>query len=263
MLHWRGAVQRTQLAMPHPTRLILLLLLLMVSLLRAETLRGVCTHVVDGDTLIIQQPGKGNQTIRLYGIDAPETKQPFGESARAHLQDLVLGQPLRAEVRGKDRYGRSIARVYVNSSDINLSLVQEGYAWHYAAYAPNDFDLAEAEALAAANHLGLWQQEKPIAPWEYRKGERPAAPNPHHHPYWVTETGTIHNSHCKYFGVTQKGQYISTPAADAPNCKLCGGATVVEPDFPAWWNILLLALLFFLLPLVLIRLLIVRARKRS
>ena len=243
--------------------LLLLCLLVATSQLRAETIVGTCTNVSDGDTLTLSLADGSQRTIRLYGIDAPEKQQEFGDSARERLAELVLEQQLTADVRGTDRYGRSLARIYSGDIDINLSLVQQGYAWHYVVYAPNDFDLAEAEALAAANHLGLWQQEKPIAPWEYRKGERPAAPNPHHHPYWVTESGTIHNARCKYFGVTQKGQYISIPPADTANCKLCGGATVVEPAFPAWWNLLLLALLFFLLPLVLIRLLIVRARKRS
>ena len=143
--------------------LLLLCLLVATSQLRAETIVGTCTNVSDGDTLTLSLADGSQRTIRLYGIDAPEKQQEFGASARERLAELVLEQQLTADVRGTDRYGRSLARIYSGDIDITLSLVQQGYAWHYVVYAPNDFDLAEAEALAAANHLGLWQQEKPIS----------------------------------------------------------------------------------------------------
>lgn len=247
--------------MPRTLCYILLFFGLGTSLLCAEVLHGVCSRVSDGDTLILTQPNRKELTIRLYGIDAPENSQDYGKAAKAMLSELVSGQHIRVVTRSTDRYGRIIARVYRDELDINLTLVQEGYAWHYVRYAPQALELAEAETLACASKAGLWQNPAPIPPWEYRHGARPALPNPDNHPYWISEHNILHNAQCKYFGVTQRGRYIAEPGADTTNCRLCNG-TAAEPSgtFPTWWNLLLLVLFFFLLPIVLIRLLIIRAR---
>lgn len=250
--------------MPHPVCPFLLLVLTAVSMLRAETQQGICTRVVDGDTIILRLADAQERTIRLYGIDAPEKGQNYADAAQAQLTDLVLGRQLRAEIRSTDRYGRDVARLFADAVDVNLTMVRSGYAWHYARYAPHAVELAEAETLATAQHLGLWQESAPIPPWEYRKGARPAAPNPSDYPFWISERGTIHNRQCRYFGVTQNGRYIPAPDTEYSNCRLCGGVHPTEaPDYPTWWNMLLLTLLLILLPMNLIRLLIIRARHRS
>lgn len=247
--------------MPRSLCYILLLFVLGTPLLCAEVLHGVCSRVSDGDTLILTQPGRQEITIRLHGIDAPEKAQDYGKAAQERLSELVSGKTIRVVTRSTDRYGRVIARVYRDELDINLTLVQEGCAWHYVRYAPHALELAEAETLACAGKAGLWQNPAPIPPWEYRQGARPALPNPDNHPYWISEHNIIHNAQCKYFGVTQRGRYAAEPGSDTSNCRLCNGAAAVASvSYPAWWNLLLLVLFFFLLPLVLIRLLIVRAR---
>lgn len=246
--------------MPISARTILVLLLVCVSLLRAETLVGVCTDIADGDTLTLTMPNKSTEKIRLYGIDAPEKQQDFAPEARQRLTELVKGKKLRAEVMNRDRYGRAVAKVYEGETDVCLSLVMDGCAWHYVIYAPLDMELAEAETLASARKVGLWQHPHPVPPWEFRKGTRPAAPNEHNHPYWITQSGKVHNARCKYFGVTQKGHYTDTVPGPNKNCNLCGGVVgSTAPSFPTWWNTILLVLLLGILPLVLLRLLIVRS----
>lgn len=242
-------------------RTILILFTAVASLLRAETLVGQCTHVADGDTLTLTLPDKSSEKIRLYGIDAPEKQQEYAEEAKQRLTELASGKEIRAVVMNRDRYGRAVARVYAGKTDVCLAMVSSGCAWHYVIYAPLDVELAEAETLAAAQKWGLWQHSHPIPPWEFRKGARPAKPNEHNHPYWVTESGRIHNARCKYFGTTQNGRYTAQPQASDSNCRLCGGTVTSEsPSFPTWWNILLLILLLGLLPLILLRLLLIRAR---
>lgn len=243
-------------------RTVLIFMLLAAASLRAETIFGKCTDVTDGDTLTLTLPDKSTEKIRLYGIDAPERQQDYAEEAKQRLSELTAGKEIRAEVMNRDRYGRAVARVYTDKTDVCLAMVSSGCAWHYVIYAPLDIDLAEAETLASAQKWGLWQHPHPVAPWEFRKGSRPAKPNEHNHPYWVTESGRIHNARCKYFGTTQNGCYTAQPQASATDCNLCGGkAADDQPTFPTWWNILLLILLLGFLPLILLRLLIIRARK--
>lgn len=239
--------------------LLLFSVFLSGSLLWAETLVGTCAEVADGDTLTLLLPDKQVQKLRLYGVDAPEKSQDYGAFAGKRLEEMVKGRELRAEVMSHDRYGRAVVRLYAGKTYINHELVAEGLAWHYEVYAPLDFDLAEAETLAAADKLGLWQHPHPVPPWEFRRGARPAAPNPDGKPFWITDRGKVHNARCKYFGVTQKGHYADA-CGDAENCNLCGGAQAEKSAWPAWWNVLAIVLFLFLLPLVILRLLLVRNR---
>lgn len=71
------------------------------------------------------------------------------------------------EVRGRDKYGRTLARVMSNGQDIGEQLVNEGLAWHYKRF-DNDAALAAAEAKARAARRGLWADREPIPPWELR-----------------------------------------------------------------------------------------------
>lgn len=146
----------------------LILLLLLASGARAETIRGRVTSVHDGDTLRI-----GKHTIRLEGIDAPELRQPFGIAARNELRELVDHQGPNATVRvkGRDRYGRIVGRVYLGydpPTDASATLLLRGMAHHYRAYS-RDPELARIEAQAKRYRRGLWSQPAPIAPWVHRQ----------------------------------------------------------------------------------------------
>lgn len=85
-------------------------------------------RVVDGDTLEI-----AGQKVRLLGLDAPEGKhvcqldgEPWrcGNAATAALQDLVVGHAVRCEVRGRDRYGRSLAVCRAGDTDLAGEMVR-------------------------------------------------------------------------------------------------------------------------------------------
>lgn len=59
--------------------------------------------------------------IRLAGIDAPEKKQPFGNASKERMSELVFGKDVRVDDRKKDRYGRTVGRVWVASADCKAS----------------------------------------------------------------------------------------------------------------------------------------------
>jgi micrococcal nuclease len=149
-------------------------------LANAQSIAGTVASVGDGDTIRVKTSDKV-LTIRLACIDAAEMKQqPYGAYAATRLKQLLpVGQPVTLKVVDKDRYGRTVAKVYVGNSSINLALVQEGQAAVYQQYlsgCPELRDrLLKAEASAKARRLGLWAQTSPVMPWDFRKAARPAS----------------------------------------------------------------------------------------
>lgn len=138
------------------------------SVLPASTSHGpTVSRVIDGDTLDCLIDGR-TERIRLYGIDAPEGNQPHGAESTAHLRRLVTNKHCRIEVIGKDRYGRSIAKLWNEAGYLNQTMVRDGAAWWYRKYAPSDADLSAAENAARSEKRGLWLEAKPIAPWDFR-----------------------------------------------------------------------------------------------
>lgn len=136
---------------------------------RVEQAAGVilCERVLDGDTFV-----SGDTLVRLWGIDAPEKGQPYADAARARLKHLIEGKVVRLVQKDKDRYSRKVAIVYAGSMNINLQMVKEGLAWHYAYFAPDAEELAAAEKAARKKHKGLWKDKTPVNPYDFRKANR-------------------------------------------------------------------------------------------
>ena len=135
-------------------------------------LQGQIVRVSDGDTVTLQSE-TGNLKIRLAGIDAPESRMPHGQEAKAHLAAMVLGKEVQAIVHKKDRYGRTIATLMLNTKDVNLAMLKAGMAWHYKQYEREQSKdqasaYSQSEQLARTQGVGLWQLEMPIPPWEWR-----------------------------------------------------------------------------------------------
>jgi micrococcal nuclease len=89
-------------------------------------------RVIDGDTILVNTIGK----VRYIGVNTPETHHPtkgveyYGREACAANQRLVSGKRVRLEydVQPKDKYGRTLAYVYVGKTFVNAKLVKDGYA---------------------------------------------------------------------------------------------------------------------------------------
>jgi endonuclease YncB( thermonuclease family) len=146
-----------------------LLFLLSVTIAHAATIIGKVVGVSDGDTITILTDAKESVKVRLYGIDAPEAKQAFGQRAKQELSSLVFGKIISVEVKDKDRYGRTVGRITLDQLPVNVEMVRRGYAWWYRDYAKKDVELATAEADAKNNKRGLWADKNPIPPWQFRR----------------------------------------------------------------------------------------------
>ena len=121
--------------------------------------------ISDGDTITVLND-KEQTKVRLYGIDAPEKKQDYGQKSRQFLASLIAGQVVEIEQKGKDRYKRTLGIIYYKGQDINAQMVLNGYAWAYVKYSRIYVD---QEKTARENKLGLWQSSDPTPPWEWRK----------------------------------------------------------------------------------------------
>ena len=143
----------------------------------AQNLIGKVVGVSDGDTIKVLSAEKREIKVRLDGVDAPEVGQPFGTAAKQFTSKAVFGQQVELVVKDTDRYGRTVAVVLVGGRNLNQSLVKNGMAWWYRQYAPNDASLRQLEAEARAAKIGIWSESKTaVAPWDWRRGKRPAAP---------------------------------------------------------------------------------------
>lgn len=143
---------------------------------RLKTFRGKVVKVIDGDTAWIETR-LVTRTVRLAEIDAPERKQPWGTEAREALEKQILNKDVVVTWREKDgRYGRYVGHIELPQGDdkslkVNAWLVEQGHAWKYLAYSKSE-ELAKLEAEAREKKKGLWKNDSPIPPWEWRHGKR-------------------------------------------------------------------------------------------
>ena len=145
----------------------------------AEPFRAVVTAVFDGDTLVATGAQGGAVTVRVAGIDAPESWQASGNASRTHLAAFVCGRTATISASKVDPFGRLVAIVEVDGIDAGLRQLRAGQAWHFARYAheqPPAQRLAyqQAQAAAQTQRIGLWADPAPEAPWAYRERQRRA-----------------------------------------------------------------------------------------
>ena len=128
--------------------------------------------IVDGDTFWIDDGSEKGIKIRLIGVDAPESRKTgrkeigyYGEEAKKFLSQLIATKMVRLEydVGRKDRYGRTLAYVYLEDGTfVNAELVKQGYAMVMTV--PPNVKYAELfiklQQQAKEKKLGLWDDDK-------------------------------------------------------------------------------------------------------
>lgn len=165
---------------------ILLFLLIALPVWAKDPVRiieGTVAKVSDGDSINVIDSLGTTVKVRFFGIDAPErTKnnhtfsrtnkpgQPYGEEAFAVLKRKIEGQQVKVEVL-ENRNKRAVSVVWLGNRNINLEMLRDGFAWAYhqhqeGSHAP---EYVQAEERARKERRGLWQQNHPQPPWEFRK----------------------------------------------------------------------------------------------
>lgn len=136
----------------------------------ADYLRGQCTRVLTGDMIKIRTPACQTLTVHLVGILAPRLAQPYGEAARQALEQAILGRAVTVVVRAVPSGGLIEGAVYEAGDwlkPINGVMVRQGWAWPDPDN-PVIEGLAEKQALARSEGVGLWADRDPVPPWAWR-----------------------------------------------------------------------------------------------
>ena len=96
--------------------------------------KDVVSYVIDGDTVIL----KSRVKLRLWGVDAPENGAPGYTKATDLLRMLVKDQSITYIKIDEDRYGRTVARIFLkDGSDVNRILIEKGVAKEYCKFSKN------------------------------------------------------------------------------------------------------------------------------
>lgn len=135
-------------------------------------------NVIDGDTVVVKKNGNMLK-VRLDAIDAPEDGQDWGDSSKYGLIKLIGGKQVHLEEHGVDGHGRVVGTLYIWNDDknewmnINERMVILGHAWvmrRYYTHLPKSRQtkLNQLERWAKSKKMGLWRNQNPIPPWQYR-----------------------------------------------------------------------------------------------
>jgi micrococcal nuclease len=136
-----------------------------------KTLTGKVIGVKDGDTVEVIDDQNKTTILRLAEVDCPEKKQSYGNTAKQFTSNAVYSKNIKYIVTNKDRYGRSVAKVYYKNKYLSAELMKNGMGWHYKKYS-NSKELALLEQNTRASRIGLWKDPHAIAPWDWRKSHR-------------------------------------------------------------------------------------------
>jgi endonuclease YncB( thermonuclease family) len=178
---------------------------------------------LDGDTVVLLDSTNTRIHIRLDGIDAPENSQSYGKESADKLKELILDKDVKILSSGKDKYGRTIGRIYINDAWINLEMIKLGCAWHYKQYS-KDEKLANAELVARSEKLGIWSESNPIAPWDYRHlGIQTTKPSTDTKiTVYITRAGrSYHKLDCRYLGRRPKAITLEYAKIKYVPCSVC------------------------------------------
>ena len=179
--HGRGCKLRPNAGRTPLQSFAVLLLFLVCSLISAHSpcraenrLSGTVVSVMDGDTLGIRTPNRAFVKVRLYGIDAPEHGQAYGNKAKKALSCLVFKKNVSIVVKDIDTYKRVVGIVWTQGRNINEQMIRKGYAWVYRWFCrePEKSRWLKLEKEAKTERIGLWAGKKPVPPWQWRRRKR-------------------------------------------------------------------------------------------
>jgi endonuclease YncB( thermonuclease family) len=146
----------------------LFIALIAVSAAYAQRFPVKVIGVSDGDTFTVINRDNLQLKIRVYGIDAPEKNQAYGNKSKQALSALIFGKNIEIDVQSQEKWGRYVAKVYTpDGQDVALLMLQSGMAWHYTRFDQTP-SYAKAQETAKKAGKGLWADKSPVAPWDFR-----------------------------------------------------------------------------------------------
>lgn len=175
---------------------------------RNRTIHGIVASVRDGDGVRIRhvpalrrlmndyrvprvrKMADHTISVRLAGVDAPESAQKFGKAAKDWLRNFTIGQRVAVKMHAMDRYNRLVGTVYKKSGNrvlrtlgiakknVSLELSRAGYATLYrgsdAHYGGERIRrmYEAAEEVARKRRIGMWADRNYVSPMDFKKAVR-------------------------------------------------------------------------------------------
>ena len=145
---------------------------------------GTVTKVSDGDTIQITTPEQTKLRVRLYGVDAPETPKINQRTGRVNkpgqshglefwkaLEGKILGKQVQFEISDIDKYKRMVGIIWIGERNINLEMVQEGYAEAYIKHLKEPYrsQFVREEREARSAKIGIWALPGYERPKDFQK----------------------------------------------------------------------------------------------
>lgn len=134
----------------------------------ANAWEGEVTAVLEGDVIEITSP-EGSIQVRLEGVDCPEKGQEYAKISKRFTSQTALRATVQVEETGHDG-SFTVARVRLSRGrGLAEELVRNGMAWWDRVNYPGLSALAALEREARDRFAGLWGEDDPVAPWEFRR----------------------------------------------------------------------------------------------
>ena len=198
---------------------------LLTVLIAQSAITGTVERVVDGDTIKVWV-GNALETVRYIGVDTPETVhpnrgvEPYGKAASEFNRGLVEGRQVRLEfdVEQRDRYGRLLAYVYVDTIFVNAELIRQGFA-QLMTVPPNVKHVDQfisLQAIARGDNRGLWGFES--------SDDEPQSTMPanEHTIVYITRTGSkYHSAGCHHLSKSMIQIKLSEAIKRYEACSVC------------------------------------------
>lgn len=134
--------------------------------------QGKVIALSSGDTATVLHDGKKEQ-VRIHGVECPVRDQDFFRNAKDFSASLVLNKVVEFTPLEKDRYARPVGVIVVDGKNLSRELVKAGLAWFQARACkrPECLEWLELEKQAKQSGIGIWSEQNPVPPWEFKPGK--------------------------------------------------------------------------------------------
>ncbi len=137
----------------------------------AQEFAAKVVGVSEGDAISVRHKGRVVR-IRLRGVVCPAKGQPYFPEAKRFTTFMADNRDVVVKPLGTDGRGRTIADIILpGGKSLNQELLQEGLAW-WDRNNSKDQAMKDLQDIAQAGKRGLWSQDKPIPPWEWKNRKR-------------------------------------------------------------------------------------------
>ena len=140
----------------------------------AASLEGKVMDVADGEDVAVLSQGHLVK-VKLIAVAAPDKKQSFADIARQHLADLILNKFVVVRYSSL-REGYIVGQVLLEKMDVGAQMLRDGVGWYNKLDETNLSEIDRqvyqgSERAARSERRGLWQEQSPVSPWDYRNAQ--------------------------------------------------------------------------------------------